>query len=219
MTSVWCTQFILPLHQEESCGFQNSVSEPFLPVVWLEINTLPWSRLKTYIKNVMAKAWADGLLLQEPQTLPALVWTPHRRNGASYMCHKPRYMMYLIEWAMKDLASESKISMWAVVLIAAAVSSPPSLTPLPSPGRTWKLLVVASPAEDKSDISETHHTGEAEMFWSVLSEADGNLKKMFLYVLRCHSTWLMDRKRHEERQRCIGVLLQERLLRQDRIFN
>lgn len=109
MTSVWCTQFILPLHQEESCGFQKkSVSEPFLPVDWLKINTHPWSRLKTYIKNVMAKAWADGLLLQEPQILQALVRTPRRQSGASYMSHKQRYMMYLIEWAMKDLASEKQ---------------------------------------------------------------------------------------------------------------
>lgn len=133
------------------------------------------------------------------------------------MCHKQRYMMCLIDSAMEYLASESKISMWAVMLMSAAISSPPSLPPLLPPGRTWKQLVGASPAEDKSDISETHHTGEAEMFWSVLGKADGNLKKMFLYVLRCHSAWLMDRKAAGGKQHCIRVLLRE--WRQDLIFN
>lgn len=80
------------------------------------------------------------------------------------------------------------------MLMAAAISSPPSLPLLPPPGRTWKLLAGASPAEDKSDISEAHHTGEAEVFWSVLGKADGNLKKMFLYVLRCHNAGLIGRK-------------------------
>lgn len=136
MTDVWCAWFILPLHQEENCRFQKkSVSEPLLAVVCLKIDMLPQDTLKTYRKKCYGQSLSWWSLLQEPQILRVLVWTLHKQSGASSMCHKQKYMTCLIESAMENLASESKISMWAATLMAAAVSSPPFLPSAPS---SWK---------------------------------------------------------------------------------
>lgn len=90
---------------------------------------------------------------------------------------------------------------------------------LPS-GRTWKFLVWESPAEDKRDISETQHTGEAEVFWSIPGKADGNLKEVVLYVLRCQNAGLMGRNAAGGKAASYRSSPErERLWRQDVIFN
>lgn len=77
-----------------------------------------------------------------------------------------------------------------------ALESPLPFPPsAPSPWKDMEILCweILLP-EDKRDISETQHAGEVEVFRSILGKADGNLKEVFLYVLRCPNAGLMGRK-------------------------
>lgn len=166
-----------------------SVSEALLAVDQLKIDMLPWGTLKTYSKNVMAKAWADDLCsknlkscVDSSQAEQCQLWVPqaevydvpHRISNGKFGPGKQNQHMSNHDNGCCQLLSPFP----------------------PSAPFYWKDMKTVSCGVTcrgwKWHLWDTSH-GEAEMFWSVSGKADGNLKKMFLYVLRCHSAWLMDR--------------------------
>lgn len=156
----------------------------------------------------MVKAWADDLWSKNPKSCE-----PFTGRAVAAICATSRVCLTV---SKGKFGIRKEIRHVSSHVMAAAISSPHSL-PLP-----WKDMETLSWGitcwRQKWHFWDTSHRGS----WGVLillRQGWWQLRESVFVHVRCHNARLWAEKLLVEKQPHPGVLLQERLWRQDLIFN